>query len=158
MGNVANSYHIRIQAYELEKKIDDETVFILQFKHTRNVSFLNGNKDEMSGISLGQHGEYIKYKKKSKSKHDAKKSKKMNTFFDQIWLQHKSKAFLGATVNTIFRAFDCDDFILYNEHSGQFSFKFDLVDSEIVNVTKYVSLSRRQFGKEEAETLLKDRC
>ncbi len=84
------------------------------------------------------------------------KSESSHSFFDQIWLEHKSQPFLKATVNTIFRAFDCDDFIQYNQHTNQFEFKFE-AKQNMITLTKYVSLSRKKHTKEEAETLLKDR-
>ena len=183
ISNVSNSYHIRIQAYQLEQKIDNEHVFILQLKHTRNVrnvastmapamvlSMYNNNRMDMGGQSgygqqtMNVNGIGMEYpvmnggdrRRNPQIRAERNRSRSSSSFFDQIWLQHKSNSFLHATVNTIFRAFDCDDFIQYNEHTNQFEFKFE-AKQNMTTLTKYVSLSRKDYTKEHAERVLKDR-
>eukprot|EP01084_Bolivina_argentea_P293077 504010_1 len=162
ISNVSNSYHIRIQAYQLDKTIDDKTVFILQLKHNRNVRNVGSTSAASNSISM--HNQYhmdMGHSHRRRHQHHATRlnearKRSSSSFFDHIWLEHKSKAFLHATVNTIFRAFDCDDFIQYNEHTNQFEFNFE-AKQNMTTLTKYVSLSRTKYTQEEAETLLKDR-
>ena len=89
-------------------------------------------------------------------KRGRRKQESSSSFFDQIWLQHQSKSYLHGVVNTVFRAFDCDDFIKYNESTNQFEFKF-VSKQNTVKLAKYVSIKRSEKSEQDAKQFLKDR-
>lgn len=125
------------------------------------LSMHNHNRIDMGGYGIGYQpnkamGIGSDRRRNPQIRAERNRSRSSSSFFDQIWLQHKSVSFLHATVNTIFRAFDCDDFIQYNEHTNQFEFKFE-AKQNMTTLTKYVSLSRKEYSKEQAERTLKDR-
>lgn len=164
-------YHIRIQAYELEEQVDGEYVFIVQLKHNRNVPtvLLNPMNTPM-GISLhnnhrpgggymGMGGPMDAHNDRRDVQQQQKWRKKCSkSFFDQIWLQHKNKPLLWATVKIINRAFDCEDFVRYNRHTNQFEFKFEKTQNQnMTTMTKFVSLPRKDQSKDYAQRTLEGR-
>lgn len=68
-------------------------------------------------------------------------------YSDTIVLMHDHRRFLYETVSTIFRCFDCDDFITFNKRDRFFEFKFEQLEREAkkkVEIIRKLSVPRVQ--------------
>ena len=167
VANVGGLYSIRIQSYELDEKVNEEFVFIVQLKFNRNVRSginpmtgpmgisLYGDRPTMGG--LGGFGGPMDFHNPRGDPQQQKWRKRCSkSFFDQIWLQHKSKKLLMATVKIINRTIDCEDFVQYNRHTNQFEFKFEKKQNKI-KISKSLSLARNKYSMQEAKKIMKRR-
>ena len=78
------------------------------------------------------------------------------SFYDKIILKHLSKDLIFDTIKALFTAFDCDNFIEFNNDYNQFKFCF-INTEQIVKCMKTVSLKRLNRSKDSAIKEVKNR-